>query len=223
MTKIIENKYFTANVSEGQLENYLCDNLEKHFPHLKIIKRQYKIPEGRIDLLCKDTNNYNTYVVVELKIGDITPDTVCQALRYTQYLNLEKSKTGKRKFYPLVIGSNLEDKTQHIQKLLRYYDDYEEGFYCYYRLFNIDENFNFNFEYYNIINKEYIDSNYKEIFIQDYKALEQDFAMLKKHCEFFKDYVNSFKQGKNIITFFNLKRDVFNLKNDYESRMLRLR
>ena len=45
--------------SEEQLETYLCNHLDKHFPNLKLIKRQYGVPDGRIDMLCKATDEDN--------------------------------------------------------------------------------------------------------------------------------------------------------------------
>ena len=84
--------------SEEQLQNYLIKNLKQHFPELKLIKSEFEIPQGRIDLLCKSIDEDNVYWVIELKTGIITSDSAIQVLRYTQYLNSEMSKGGKRIF-----------------------------------------------------------------------------------------------------------------------------
>lgn len=153
---------FNINVSEKDLEDFLVSNIQKYHPDLKIIKRQFRTACGIIDLLAKDTSlsyGNNVYVVIELKIGELDASAVCQVLRYTQYLNSEMSKNGKRFFYPLLIGSSVSEE---ISKLVCFYnDEYNDTFYCMYDLFSFDLK-GINFGYYNINNNKFFRENFIE-------------------------------------------------------------
>lgn len=164
---------FNINVSEKDLEDFLVSNIQKYHPDLKIIKRQFRTSCGIIDLLAKDTSyryGDNVYVVIELKIGELDASAVCQVLRYTQYLNSEMSKKGKRFFYPLLIGSSISEE---ISKLVCFFnDEYNDTFYCMYDLFSFDLK-GINFGYYNINNLKF----FKENFIEQnsrYENLEEE-------------------------------------------------
>lgn len=152
----------TFEYSEEDLQNYLCNNIQKHYPEFKFLKKEFNIPGGRIDILCKHKELEKTYIVIELKIGDITCEDVCQVLRYTQYLNSEMSKNSKRTFYPLLIGKSLSGSS-HLTKLVNfYYGCFKNCFYCNYNLFSFDiESMGFDFTYYSKQNKEYIDENFR--------------------------------------------------------------
>lgn len=159
---------FDINISERELEDYLVNNISKYYPNIKIIKRQYNIACGIIDLLAKECAD--RYLVIELKIGELNSSAVCQVLRYTQYLNSEKSKNGKRRFFPLLIGSSLNEE---IIKLVKHYDDYvEDVFYCYYDLFSFGIK-GINLGYFNINNEDFMESAYKKKYTY-YTGLEGD-------------------------------------------------
>jgi hypothetical protein len=151
---------FNINVSEKDLEDFLVSNIQKYHPDLKIIKRQFITSCGIIDLLAKDTSyGDNVYAVIELKIGELDASAVCQVLRYTQYLNSEMSKKGKRFFYPLLIGSSISEE---ISKLVCFFnDEYNDTFYCMYDLFSFDLK-GINFGYYNINNLKFFRENFIE-------------------------------------------------------------
>ena len=153
------------NYSEEQLQNYLIKNIATIFPELEVIKSEFPIPNGRIDILCREINYKNNYWVIELKAGDIVSDSVIQVLRYTQYLNSEMSKYGKRKFRPLIIGQNISKyESEHLIKLLKYYDqDYNEySFYCFYRLYALNTDLlELDFSYINTQNDKFIENSYK--------------------------------------------------------------
>lgn len=151
--------------NEEDLKKYLIKNISKHYPNFKVIAEEYPVPDGRIDLLCKNTDEDDTYVVMELKQNNITNDSLAQVLRYTQYMNNEQSKNGKRRFFPLLIGQNLQDEKNHLQKLLKVYEGYfYDNFICYYNLFSFDiVNMDFVFTYVNAYNDEYIKKNYNNI------------------------------------------------------------
>lgn len=156
---------FNIDIVEKDLEDFLCENISKHYKNIKIIKRQFRTKAGVIDLLAKDIDSLNEYIVIELKIGDLTSDSVCQVLRYTQYLNSEMSKGGKRTFHPLLIGSNLSDE---LSKLLSHYEGFFlKPFYCHYDLFNIGMK-GLELGYYNRKNGEFLKNTYQ----YQYSAIE---------------------------------------------------
>lgn len=161
--------------NEEDLKKYLIKNISKHYPNFKVIAEEYPVPDGRIDLLCKITDEDDTYVVIELKQNNITNDSLSQVLRYTQYMNNEQSKNGKRRFYPLLIGQNLQDEKNHLQKLLKSYNGgFYHNFLCFYNLFSFDVvNMDFVFTYVNSYNEQYIDNNYNTIFNYEDKVLEE--------------------------------------------------
>lgn len=133
---------FTINISEEQLEEHLLKLIPRTWD-LKIIKSQFKIKGGVIDILAKYNEYENTYFVIELKVGELTPDSVCQVLRYTQYMNSEMSKGGKRVFYPLLIGNKIttEQSNGHLYKLLKRFDgEPDDTFYVQYSLYDLGLN-----------------------------------------------------------------------------------
>lgn len=174
---------FNLEISEEDLESALIKKLPEYYS-LKIIKRQFKIPGGIIDILAKHTEYENVYFVIEIKVGDLTSDSVCQVLRYTQYLNSEKSKCGKRRFYPLLIGSGIDTQNSngHLIKLLKHFDGFlNDSFYVQYDLFNIGLD-GVKLEYYSIENKKLIDDYYDTKF-SIIEKLEDDlhYELLKNH------------------------------------------
>lgn len=149
---------YTIDIAENDLETYLVKYIDRYFP-LKFIKKQYNTPAGIIDILAKYKNQDNTYFVIELRIDSLDSDAVCQVLRYTQYMNSEMSKEGKRKFYPLLIGKNIDE---NLCKLVSVFNGYPNPtFYCQYSLYNISF-YGLSFNFLNPTNEKFIKSTYKE-------------------------------------------------------------
>ena len=67
-------------MTEEQLEDYLSNHLEEIHPNLKLMKRQFILPKGRIDLLAKDLKT-NRIWVIELKVEKDT-DVIWQKWYY---------------------------------------------------------------------------------------------------------------------------------------------
>ena len=162
---------FNVKFTEEELETRLIKVLLQTYD-VKILARQFKIVGGIIDILAKSTNHNNVYFVIEIQKGDITPDAVCQVLRYTQFLNNEMSKNGKRKFYPLLIGSSIsyEQSNGHLFKLLTHFsNDINDNFYCMYDLFKIGV-YGVKLGFYDYCNQKFLDYAYNKQF--DYKNAE---------------------------------------------------
>ena len=158
---------FNFKFTEDQLEDYLYENIEKHYD-MKVIKRQFKIPKGRIDIIAKSNKEKDMYYVIEIKTGNIDANSVCQILRYSNYLNSELSKQGKRIFVPLLIGRNLSNENNHVVYLLKKHDSTLKNWEVqqnkiYYSLYNIDFS-GIDFSYFNPTNAEYIDNEFKNNF-----------------------------------------------------------
>lgn len=198
---------FNVEISEEKLESILIDKIPEKYD-LKIIKRQFKIDGGIIDILAKSTIEDNVYFVIELKVGDLTTDSVCQVLRYTQYLNLEMSKNSKRRFYHLLIGSGIDTQNSngHLIKLLKHFNGMEDDcFYVQYDLFNVGVN-GINLGYYNVENNKIVEEKYKktESFIEklyyDLENKEVDLFFLekkyKRFISFIKDIIPQYMWNK---------------------------
>ncbi len=187
---------FNFQFTEEQLEDYLYENIEKHYD-MKVIKRQFKIPKGRIDIIAKSNKEKDLYYVIEIKTGDIDANSVCQVLRYSNYLNSELSKNGKRVFVPLLIGRNLSNENNHIIYLLNHFDEASSSCFVeqnkiYYALYGIDFS-GIRLSYFNTENEEYMSSNFQECYsriedldLRNYqlnfhnKKLEEEIIALKK-------------------------------------------
>lgn len=175
---------FNINISEEQLESYLLKLIPLTWK-LKIIKRQFKIKSGVIDILAKHKEYKNTYFIIELKVGELTPDSVCQVLRYTQYMNSEMSKEGKRRFYPLLIGNTIskEQSNGHLYKLLKRFDGKPDNiFYIQYSLYDLGLN-GITLNWYNQENNDFIESTYR-ILCSRLDALEnkKNSLLFTAHC-----------------------------------------
>jgi len=66
--------------TERQLEDYLVSNIEQIIPGGIVIKRQFHVPNGIIDILAYTDDG--TLHVVELKKGNINKEAIMQVLRY---------------------------------------------------------------------------------------------------------------------------------------------
>jgi hypothetical protein len=69
---------------EGNLEEFVVQQLDAIEPGLRLVERQKSTSAGRLDLLCEDTSG--NYVVVELKRTQGTDQVVGQISRYMGWL-----------------------------------------------------------------------------------------------------------------------------------------
>jgi predicted RecB family endonuclease len=170
----------TIKYTEEQLEIFLIDKLKQVYGFKKII-RQFEILSGRIDLLAYDGDGL--YYVIEIKTGDITADAVCQVLRYTQYLNSEKSKNGKRRFRPLLIGFNIDVNCRHLDYLLKRFEKYPENeFYVLYTLYSVGIS-GVELGYYCVSNDKCIEKLYEKRYSKiDSQELEIEELEITKDC-----------------------------------------
>lgn len=81
MSVIETNKmdFSTSYITENKLEEYISKKLELIEDGLKLIKRQFEVSGGTIDILAKDKNG--TICIVELKIAE-DKSIVWQVLHY---------------------------------------------------------------------------------------------------------------------------------------------
>lgn len=132
--------------SEKDLEDYICNNMEEFIVFLKeifgkqqdieFVGRQVIIGNSRIDLLFKktrkDSMEYQTYIVVELKYREIEPKDVSQLSKYMNLLyNLDRDeRIGKVDIcvQGLLLGTGLDSETQEIEMYLDNYTDAEIRF-----------------------------------------------------------------------------------------------
>lgn len=122
------------------------------FLGLDFIARQINTPAGIIDVLAKSREQENVYFVIEIKKDCLNAKSLCQVLRYTAYMNNQKSKDGKRLFIPLLIGQNLTDE---LIKCVHFYDGCVDPMNIYYRIFSACPYKGLSFLYYNNIQREY--------------------------------------------------------------------
>lgn len=83
--------------SERPLEDLLAANLGllPDLAHLKLIRRQHRLPSGcRVDLLCRDRKT-GDYVVVELKHAEADRGVVAQIFQYLSELAPTASSEGR--------------------------------------------------------------------------------------------------------------------------------
>lgn len=103
---------------EKDIEDLLADDCE-HYLGIKFLARQFRTPVGIIDVIAKSCDNPYVYFSIELKKDKIDSTAYCQSLRYSNWLNSELSKGGKRLFIPIVIGSSL---AEDLHFLCEYFD-----------------------------------------------------------------------------------------------------
>ena len=144
--------------TEKEIEDYLVKNINKHFPELKFVAQQFNVDNNYIDLILKDKNTKD-YYIVELKRGHINSNAIIQVLTYKKLMEINFSKNGKRRFIPLLIGLHLEE-SPHIYKLLEYFEpdltqSYEKIFY---RCFDLTLN-GISFDFRNIGEQNFTDSH----------------------------------------------------------------
>ena len=147
------------NYQEKDLEDYLCkkENLEKWFPNLVIVKRQFQIFDFYIDILAYD-KLAKCFVIIELKKDELNANAFVQALRYKNCL---ESKYLRRNFYIILLGKNLNSELFYCIKSYDPYDLVERGR-VYYYLYNYSFEEGINFHYINT-NQIHIQTRLQEI------------------------------------------------------------
>lgn len=101
-----------SRLLEKEIESHYEKNLNEIDPLLEIVQkpyygRQFSTHIGPIDLLCVDKNT-NQYVVLELKRGKTSDETIGQLLRYMGWVkeNLSRDKTVRG----IIIGDSYDKK-----------------------------------------------------------------------------------------------------------------
>jgi hypothetical protein len=174
MTNQIINN-IEINISEKQLEDFLCfgKNLEKYLG-LKFIARQVQIPPiGIIDILAfhKDSNSW---VIIEIKKGNLDESAFCQLYSYLNFYRQTKSfiDTGhfqrKRRFVGLLIGRHLDDK---LIKVVSLKDDYFNQDISY-LLYNFDLAKGLEFAWYNKNQKNIEDALFELNYFNENKRIK---------------------------------------------------
>ena len=142
---------------EKEIEDFLCVDIGQ-FLGLKLIKRQLETPAGVIDILAYDSIT-GVYFVIELKKNRLNADSLAQVLRYSTYLNCNKSQ-GKRVFVPLLIGMTIDDQ---LHKSVFHYEpkcvQKHDFWKVYYTLFNYSPKSGITFNWYNEIQYKYETNN----------------------------------------------------------------
>ena len=93
----------TEGISEENLERLIVENLNQVESGLRLIKRQYTVPVGRIDLLCEDRKG--RLVVIEIKRHDAkTEELIGQIARYMGYVDKHLAKRGQNVRGIVVVG-----------------------------------------------------------------------------------------------------------------------
>ncbi|MHB9924613.1 endonuclease NucS domain-containing protein [Clostridium botulinum] len=133
LNKNIYNKQIDKNegsFTEEKLEDYLVNNLNKIEEGLTLIKRQYQIENGVIDILARDKNN--KLCIIELKIVSDDKGLIYQCAYYpTQFKEETRIITIAPKYnknikeslkalggIELLIYKNLDFKENEVKKLL---------------------------------------------------------------------------------------------------------
>jgi hypothetical protein len=95
--EIIEAGKITFGL-ERDLQKALRPNIEQLEKGLKVADggKEEETEAGRIDILAQDKNN--VYVVIELKAGEASPDSIAQVLAYMSSIKKKKEEKCKRYF-----------------------------------------------------------------------------------------------------------------------------
>lgn len=116
----------------------LLENGCPFFLGLKFIKRQFRTPVGIIDVIARHPERKNVFYVIEIKKDLVDSSAYVQVLKYTKWLNHERSKEGGRIFIPLLIGNNISQDLYHVCEFFDRDSHYDIDSYhkVLYRLFN---------------------------------------------------------------------------------------
>jgi hypothetical protein len=113
-----ENKqrYGRTAMLEENFENILSERLDDLEEGLTLVRRQYSIPVGRIDLFCTDKDN--NLVVIELKKFDARNYSIIdQISRYMGYIKDKVAKENQKVRGIIVVG-NVDEKLKYSAKAI---------------------------------------------------------------------------------------------------------
>ncbi len=108
---------------ERQLEDFLIDNWDKTDLGKKynliiedgeLMSRQYRTDVGIIDILAKDKQT-DSYVVIELKRGQTSDDTVGQIARYMGWI---REKKGDKNVMGIIIAGSDDERLNYALKIV---------------------------------------------------------------------------------------------------------
>lgn len=125
---VSENTVTNENIFtlEKFFEDFLIGNWEstelgKKFDLImengELVSQQYKTDIGRIDLLVKEKKS-NNYVVIELKRGQTTDDTVGQLTRYMGWVKKNLCKNGED-IKGIIIGHDYDEKLKYSLSMVK--------------------------------------------------------------------------------------------------------
>jgi restriction system protein len=110
---------------ESQLEDFLIENWDRTelgqkydliMEEGELQSQQYPTGIGRIDILAQDKKT-KQYVVIELKKGQTSDDTVGQITRYMGWL--EDHKTGGKPTKGIIIAAQYDERLYYALKILK--------------------------------------------------------------------------------------------------------
>lgn len=109
---------------EKQLEDFIIDNWEKTELGKKydliiedgeLVSQQYKTDIGAIDILARDKET-KSHVVIELKKGQTSDDTIGQLTRYMGWI---MEKKGDKNVSGVIIAADYDNKLEYALKVLQ--------------------------------------------------------------------------------------------------------
>lgn len=166
------------NCKESDIEDILCEHADKMLG-VKFLKRQYRTPVGVIDILAKSNVIKDCFYVIEIKNTTLNPDAYTQVLRYSNWMNKEESKDGRRYFIPVLVGRFLNENLCH---LCEYFSD--DDYYgrhnirdVFYRCYDFNPISGVSFEYYSIAQKN-CGSMYSSLY-DHFCSIEEDLDYAK--------------------------------------------
>jgi hypothetical protein len=111
LKETIEDKLY-----EKEIEDYYIQNIEEIEVNIEVLKspvygRQYSTHIGPIDILCIDKVN-KEYVIIELKRGQTSDETVGQLLRYMGWVKKHLA-TPENKVRGILVGSEFNEKIDY--------------------------------------------------------------------------------------------------------------
>lgn len=106
----------TTHITEEELEDYLCKNIETIEKGIIFMQRQVEVPGGIVDIIAMDKNN--NVCVIEIKIKE-DKNLVWQAMHYPEEI---KKQWRNRNVRMITIAP---DYSEHMLKALRNIDNVE--------------------------------------------------------------------------------------------------
>ena len=133
--------------TEKDIEDILASNCQRLLA-VKFVTRQYRTSAGIIDIIAKSLESPDYYYIIEIKKDALDASAYVQARRYARWMNREESKSGKRKFLPVIIGEQLHSS---LHGVCDYFEPDSLGLHLLaevrYRLFGFDVLEGINFSY----------------------------------------------------------------------------